>query len=404
MTNTLTLPKPPAPDCLKLLLRARLMLSHALEHSSQGSEFDNMISILGIDNTIEYIVRTIVFHLDLESVTGKSFDTFELAALAANVNKALIELAGVRLPYLAEIKLLRQTRNLVQHGAVAPNADLERFSTIADRFFTQVLQSVFGLKFDHLRISAVIEDQQTKKCFSRAEGFIDSGKWLEAIVETRNAFENEYFKRVKQLDISLSLYPSLVYARERQDIASWGFDTIKRELELSSLGINDPEYRRFQEYLHHIPHEYCPEDSWGQTVMQRAWEKDDAIFCYSYAANVLLRWQAKEKERLYVPKLDKKYVFSQTIAGINLTKESEGGCSYIYGEDQRVYLFYTSKAIKRRFEKVAKNKTYKYRTVAYIDGKKDSVREEHIELLGRHVFLVTNEPERWGVVIWYREL
>lgn len=63
------------------------MLSHALEHSSQGSEFDNMIAILGLDNTIESIVRTIVFHLDLESVTGKSFDTFELAALAAHVNK-----------------------------------------------------------------------------------------------------------------------------------------------------------------------------------------------------------------------------------------------------------------------------------------------------------------------------
>ena len=380
------------------------MLSHALEHSNQGSEFDNMIAILGLDNTIEYMVRTIVFHLDLESVTGKSFDTFELSALAATVNKTLNDLARVRLPYLAEIKLLRQTRNLVQHGAVAPNADLERFSKIADRFFTQILHSVFGLKVDQLRISSVVEDEQTKEYLSRAEAHIDAGNWLEAVVQTRNAFENEYFKRIKHLDISLSLYPSLVYARERQDIASWGFDTIKRELELSCLGINDPEYRRFKEYSDHIPHEYCPEDSWGQTVMQRAWEKDDAIYCYSYAANVLLRWQAKEKERLYVPKFDKKYVFNETIAGINITKESEGGCSYVYEGDQRVYLFYTSKAIKRRFEKTRKNQAYRYRTVTYINGKRDSVREKKIELLGRHVFLVTNEPERWGVVIWYREI
>src|SRR5450756_1788666 len=149
---------------------------------------------------------------------------------------------------------------------------------------------------------------------------------------------------------------------------------------------------------------HCPEDSWGQIDMQRAWEKDDAIYCYSYAANVLLRWQAKEKERLYVPRFDKEYVFNETIAGINITKESEDGCSYLYERDQRVYLFYTSKAIKRRFEKTKKNQVYGYRTVIYINGKRDSVRERKIELLGRYVFLVTNEPERWGVVIWYREI
>lgn len=380
------------------------MLSHALEHSNLRSEFDNMVAILGFDNAIEYLVRTIVYHLDLESVTEKSFDLSDLAALAGCVNQTLVELAGVRLPYLADIKLLRKIRNLVQHGAVAPNADLDRYSRIADRFFTQVLQLVFGLKSDQLSISSIIEDEQTKKFLIKAESYIIAGKWLDAIVQTRNAFENEYFKRVKHLDISLSLYPSLIYAKERQDIATWGFDAIKSELELNCLGINDSEYRRFREYLAHIPHEHCSEDSWGQILMQRDWKREDATFCYSYATNVLLRWQAKEKERLYVPIPDKQYIFNETIAGINITKESEGGCSYIYDGDQRVYLFYTNKAIKRRFEKTSKNRNYKYRTITYIDGKRDSVREEEIELLGRHVFLISNEPERWGVVIWYRSI
>lgn len=400
----LTIPKPPTPDSLRLLLRAKMMLSHALEHSNQRTEFDNMVAILSLDNAIEYLVRTVVYHLDLESVTRKSFDIPDLAALTGSVNQALIDSADVRLPYLADIKLLRKIRNLVQHGAVAPNADLDRYSRIADRFFAQILQLVFGLKLDQLSISSIIENEQTKGFLIKAERYIDAGKWLDAIVQTRNAFENEYFNHVKHLDISLSLYPSLIYAKERQDIAKWGFDAIKCELELNCLGINDPDYRRFKEYLDHIPREYCPEDSWGQILMQRDWKREDAVYCYSYTTNVLLRWQAKEKELLYMPKSDKKYVFNETIAGINITKESESGCSYFYEGNQKVYLFYTSKAIKRRFEKTSKNRSYKYRSITYIDGKRDSVREEEIEILGQYVFLITNEPERWGIVIWYRSI
>ena len=135
MTSTkIKQPIAPNEESLQLLMRARLMYSHAQEHASQQTEFDNMIAILGLDNTVEYILRCIVTHLNLESITDKKFDSFELANLAAYINKALKEFANVSLPYLSEIKVLRQTRNLVQHGAIAPYADLDRFSKITERF------------------------------------------------------------------------------------------------------------------------------------------------------------------------------------------------------------------------------------------------------------------------------
>jgi hypothetical protein len=158
-----TLPVPPTEESLRLLLRARLMLSHAMEHASQKTEFDNMIAILGLDNTIESVLRCIATHLDLEARTGNSFEIVELASLAGTINKSLLDLAGVRLPYLAEIKTLRVIRNLVQHGAVSPNADLERFASITQRFFDKVLQAIFGLELDTLYISAVINDVQVKE-------------------------------------------------------------------------------------------------------------------------------------------------------------------------------------------------------------------------------------------------
>ena len=99
-----TLPIPATEESLQLLLRARLMLSHAMEHASQKTEFDNMIAILGLDNTIESILRCVATHLDLETRTGKSFDIIDLASLAAEINKSLVELTGTRLSYVGEIK------------------------------------------------------------------------------------------------------------------------------------------------------------------------------------------------------------------------------------------------------------------------------------------------------------
>ncbi|NVL89741.1 MAG: hypothetical protein HWN69_01925 [Desulfobacterales bacterium] len=403
-TTNINLPIAPNEESLQLLMRARLMLSHAHEHASQQTEFDNMIAILGLDNTIEYILRCIVTHLDLESTTGKNFDTFELANLAASINKALKEFASVSLPYLGEIKLLRQTRNLVQHGAVAPYADLDRFAKITERFFNKVLVNIFGFKLDDLKISSVIKDKITKKYLKNAENKIDSKKWLDSIVSTRNAFENELFQKLKHSNISTALYPNLVYSKEKDDFAMYGFQTIKEELELTYLGINNTDYRRFKEYLDHIPSKYRPEDSYGNIVMQRPWKKEDALFCYNFGANTILRWQSQEKGQLYPLKLDKEYQHNETIAGINITKHSEGGCSYYYDSDHRLYLFYTTKDIKRRFGKIKKGKEYKYKTVVYVDGKKESVHEERIKLIGTHIFLMTNEPERWGIIIWYKTI
>jgi len=378
------------------------MLSHALEHASQNNEFDNMIAILGLDNTIEYILRSISTHLDLESVTGKSFDIFDLSSLAASINKTLNEYANIRLPYIGEIKLLRQTRNLVQHGAVAPQADLERFTKIVERFFNTVLIRIFGFDIKELKISSVIENELVKNYLQEAEIFLDKEEWLKSIIASRNAFENAYFNKIKNLDLSISLYPALVYAREKNDISSYAWDVVKDELELAYLGINTPEHHRFKEYLRHIPHEFCSEDSWGQIVMQRPWNRQDAIFCYNYVANTIIRWQIQEKDQLYIPKIDKEYIFKETIGGVSITKNAQTGCYYIYDKEE-VLLIYAEKSIKRRIERLSKNKDYIYRTIQYVDGKKESESKRYIRILGIHTFLIVNEPERWGIVLWFRE-
>jgi hypothetical protein len=397
-----SLPIPPTEESLQLLLRARLMLSHAMEHASQKTEFDNMIAILGLDNTIESILRCIATHLDLETRSGKTFDIIDLASLAAEINKSLVDLTGTRLSYVGDIKLLRQTRNLVQHGAVAPNADLDRFATITQRFFDKVLQSIFGLELNALRISAVIKENLIREFLQRAESFIDEKNWLLSVVASRDAFENEYFRRIKSLNTSISLYPSIVFGKEEFGYLGSGFDAVRQELELSYLGINDSDYRRFKEYINHIPHEYCPEDSWGQTVMQRPWNRDDANFCYTFSANTILRWQAREKERLYVPKLDKRYDFVQTINDINLTQDGEIGCVYSYGDGHEFILCYVPKETMKAVTTLQKGENYLHKVERFVDDVKDHSHEEEVQILGKRKFLATNSPERWAIVLWFR--
>ena len=380
------------------------MLTHSLEHASQQTEFDNMVAILSLDNTIENLLRCIASALDLESITGKSFDIVELAGLASTISKTLHELADVRLSYLGDIKTLRQIRNLVQHGAIAPQADLDKFSKITERFFDKTLNKVFGFPLKELQISAGVEDKEVKLFLKSAEEALESGDWLASIVAARNAFENEYFNRIKDANISLSLYPNIVRAKQKDDFAIYGLETIKDELELTQLGINNQDYRHFKDYLRHIPSEFCSKDSGGQTIMQRDWRKEDAVFCYSFAANTILRWQTREKQNFYTYKFDVEYRFEETIAGIKIGKESEIGCSYYYDSSNRINLVYTTRNKKRRFEKLPIGNFYNFKTVRFVDGKKDNVFEETIELLGKHSFLVTNSPERWAVIIWYRPI
>lgn len=379
-------------------------MAHAQEHAGNLSEFDNMIAVLGLDNTVEYVLRIVAAHLELETITGKSFDIVDVASLSASINRALIDHAGKRLPYIAELKLLRQVRNLVQHGAVAPAADLQRFSAIVERFFDRTSKMVFGLGVDDLRISSAVTDPVVGGFLKAAEQKFDQREWLQSIVATRNAFENAYFERIRNLSTSISLYPALVQAREKNDISSFAWDVVKEQLELSSLGLNTFEYRRFKEYLRHIPHEFSAEDAFGSTVMQRPWNRADAEYCYSFCSGQMLRWQAQESERLYTPEFDDEHKFKELFGGISLSRNVEHGCIYLYNSDDCALLLYAGKDKKRRLERLQEDRDYIYRSSHYLNGVRDSTTRSVVRVLGVHSFLIVNEPEQWGVVIWYREL
>jgi hypothetical protein len=64
-----------------------------------------------------------------------------------------------------------------------------------------------------------------------------------------------------------------------------------------SSKINMDEYRKFSLYLKHIPSEYNAQKS-GYSVLQRKWQKDDAVFCCDFVSSAILSWQLDEVKPL----------------------------------------------------------------------------------------------------------
>ncbi len=115
-----------------------------------------------------------------------------------------------------------------------------------------------------------------------------------------------------------------------------------------------------------------------------------------------MRWQAREKEELYIPKLDKKYDFVHTINDVNITQYGEIGCLYSFDDGDGFILCYVPKETMRLLDALENDKVYLNKTERFVDGIRDCMNEEKIELLGHYKFLVTSNPERWGIVLRYQ--
>lgn len=406
-----TLPKSPNRATMELLIRTRMLLEHSLSHSAANSPLDRMIAIHGLDNTIEWLVRIVIRHLDIEVITGKNFENRGLVSLVGETNQFLQNHYKSSLPYLSDIKMLRQVRNLVQHGAVDPASELQRFTRIVEHFFVEVLRLIFGLSRDALRISSLIKDEEIRKIFERAEQKLDQGAYLESVVSCRNAFENAFFKQssgsASIFVVAATLIGCTMTATQRSH--QFVFNEMANELELIRLGIDRKRYERFAVYLEHIPGKYRAE-RYGWSVMQRPWEEKDAKFCYSFVCDVVLRWEQKEHEALYVLKLEEEGVKRQNkivkIGSVTIEDRDflEGGVLYDFDDGEELQLSYVRRELKDELSKLETGKDYNHIAKYYTGGQLDIRISKKIRLLAVNSRLVTNHPERWEVILWTEQL
>ena len=376
-------------------------MTHATQHSRLNSPLDRMVSIHGLDNSVEYLLRIVIQHLDIEAITGKNLDTVELASLAGEVNRYLKETYKIELPYLTEIKQIRQIRNLVQHGIVDPQPDIARVRKTVERFFERILSVVFGVKRGTLTVSSLVENPNVRKYLESSEKFIDERKYLKSITASRDAFENARHEKTKLSSIRGFLLPALVESKIDRVNLHYFLRTIGEELEVSRLGIDLANYRRFMEYVNHIP------DATGNIVMQRPWNEQDARFCYDFVTNAILFWQGEEPEDLYPLNMSDKYEWQIKIGDIIIPRNTESGFvnlteNPISGNQEEMNVYFVSRKLK---DKLIALKSESLTTVInkiFKNGKIDNTISNSVILLSCYARLATHEPERWEVIVWWR--
>jgi hypothetical protein len=383
---------------MRLLIRARLFLEHAVSHAASPSEIDPMIAIHGLDNTVEFLIRILATHLDFEAVSGKSFPESELAAMAGELNRFLTEQYRERLPYLSELKILRQTRNLVQHDAFSPQSDLAKHVVIVQRFFERALKLVFALDLNELKLSKIVTDPVVKERLADAEVARSAKDYLKAVVACRDAFDYALLVRGRLTDLKLQGVPTIARVDPKDSDTPRFYEAIQSEISSLALGLDSFQNGRFRDIVRHIPIEHCVE--WhGNLVMQRAWEARDADFCYSFVTDNVLRWQAKDLAPLYqILPSDSEYATSYTVNGIKLKTHPNFGCTY-FRETGWLELWCVTRQTKEHLRKIDLREVCTWESFGTNNDTPSHRAKFKCKIVHRRIGLVCNRPELWEVAL-----
>lgn len=403
------LPIAPSAETMGLLIKAKHFFNHAQQHAYSGNDFDTMISIHSLDNTIEYLLRIIIKHLEIEEKTSKTLSTPELMSLFGEVDKFLKEQIsyqgrGIGLPYEAEIRQLRGLRNNVQHGLVLPVSELRAFVKYSQRFFEKVLTKIFGLTLQQISYSTLIEDTEIKNYLITAENNIADGKYLEAIVACRDAFELGQFLLQDQSH-HISKMAAIPYIKKESMDLYYYMQRIDEEISILGTNINIAEYRTYSKYVEHIPSQYRAIKN-GYTVMQRDWEKEDAEFCYTFVAQSVLCLQLVQEKPLY--EVDNSgfpvYKSDFSIDGVLIPEIYESKtCRYLDDGEEGFLFLVNDKGIYEYLQKITTDEIRHFHTKI---SNKESVavfREysEYVKINSINFNLILNNGPLWEIMLYY---
>ena len=406
------LPLAPSPQIMELLIKAKHFYEHATTHARTGASFDAMIAIHSLDNSIEYLLRILIKHLEIEENTGKKINTSELMGLFGEIDKylsqyAIVDGKRVRLPLGNELKQLRELRNNVQHGLILPINELKTVLDYGERFFNKVLMKIFGLKPQEIAYSTLIENVDIKKYLIIAETKIVEGDFLSAIVACRDAFEMSKFLFRQDLHY-YSKMALLPYLKKESERLYWYIQSLEQEIAVLGTNINQSDYRLYQRYIDHIPGEYRAEKS-GYLIMQREWEKKDADFCYAFVSQIVLYWQITQDKPLYEVDTSNndRNLRNIKIAGVCITEHyPEKSCAYVMADNTVGELIFVDNNTKEMLETKLCNRicVVENKVISQRNGLCFSDYKEYVIIDACEFNVILNNYPLWEVAIFYRPI
>lgn len=405
--NTVNCPKTPDEEIMRMLIRANQFLNHAKEHSLSNTEFDVMIAIHNLDNALEYILRILIKHFDIESVAGKSVETPEIDQLIGIISKFFADNGFPALPCVSDVKLIRKQRNLVQHAITNPAPEMKIYIANGEKFFSRVLDRYFGIDITDLHFSTLIEDPFVKNLIANAEQKIVEENFVGAIVDVRDAFDYATFQNPLYRNGKLWSGPAIVEAKNSGAEIPHFLSHIHDTLWMTALSVDMSRYNRYLEYTEYIPREYC-KGHVIQHVLQRDWNKHDADFCYLFVCDTLLHWQSMDASDID-PRDDEDLfpnnVFIDLIEDVDIRETFESkGCAYGLNQKMGKLFFVNS---EEKLQRIKAGVERGYLKQSFKRTENGDLRFSHSSILhslGMDWKLAMNNPETWQVFLMYEEV
>jgi len=162
------------------LVIAKQLFLHGYEHGKKAGPIDKMIAIHNFHNSIEIILKTVLYETDTK-IKDLNFDE-----LIGEANKIYENKVRKELPHKQKMKNLNHLRNQIQHSADIPSAEnIDKYSINTRLVLEDVTLNFFGFEFDEISLIELIEDTTLKKILKQSTQLLNSDMNRSMILITR---------------------------------------------------------------------------------------------------------------------------------------------------------------------------------------------------------------------------
>jgi hypothetical protein len=265
-----------------------MLYLHGCTHASRKDSVSRMLAIHHFDNAVEITLRCVATKQGTQTAKKQLYFEDLLAGIDG-------------LPLKEQMRSLHRVRNVVQHQGDIPSMEsVIKYRGYAEDFFKVVCKDIFGVPYEELFLSVLIENEKVRQqvlkaeeafgkeefklcielcddvltlaAFEEADVFQSAGMltgYWGASEELRMVLRQDYLEKYKETD-----YFEL--ARElRGAILQWGQATTGMQF-LDEYRMDFLRHRQIVENLEDLPDEGF---------------KDDAEFCLNFVTNLVLKWQ-----------------------------------------------------------------------------------------------------------------
>lgn len=276
----------------KLIIIRQLYQNAVIQSTSLHVVVNRLLAVIGFDLSVETVLRTIVSVLDPSRTPADGFP-----GLIQQCDTALTNAGYNPIPDKANIQYVHSIRNDAQHKAKYPNeSDVNDCRIYARDFLQKITFEVWGLDFEKISLTDIIQHEQVKQYLVDAELAFTQNDYQQAVQHAAagltfalNRVESAIVGRLPSFANGILLVDSFgkPMSNSSSRDAYRAIEKMQDTLLYTALGMN---YAHFMEYRKVAGYVVFTIDGTPHFHGQKeSIEQKDAEFVLSYATNTIVQ-------------------------------------------------------------------------------------------------------------------